>query len=205
MTKTLIAVPMKDPSVSKTRLEATLPHTARMRLVRLLYRRTLEFLRPVAEAHGAGIAVVTGSQSVAALAQTCDVRVIREPEYSGLNAALTHVARLASEEEYQRLCIIPADLAAPAPEDVHALLQSQTDVTLCPSTDDGTNALLLSPPEAIRFRYGPGSAHLHIRHAEAEGLTTSLLPLESLSFDIDTSSCLSRAIRSVPEIERACA
>lgn len=203
--KTLIVVPMKDPASAKTRLAGDLGAAARKRLVRLLYTRTLDLLAPVAQASGADLAVITRSPQVAALAQAGGVRVMDEPRRSDLNTALKHAAQLALGQGYDRLCVIPADLAAPAPSDLLHLLDSRASVTICPSADQGTNALLLSPPDAIGFRYGPRSALLHRQEAQARGLTTCLLPLDSLSFDIDTSTCLTRAIRAVPDIARACA
>jgi len=201
--RTLIVVPMKDPAASKTRLADALSANARARLVRCLYRRTLDVLAPVANDAGAGLAVITASGDAADLARDRGVRVIGEPS-AGLCVATTEAARIASAS-YDRMCVIPADLAAPAPEDFRKLLNSRADVTVCPSTDQGTNALLVAPPDAIRFQYGPRSALLHLQQAEARRLTTCLMPLESLSFDIDTSSCLTRAMRSVPEIADACA
>ena len=59
MTKTLIVVPMKDLSASKTRLAGTLSKSARNKLVRLLYEKTLNFLIPIAAREKVEIAVVT--------------------------------------------------------------------------------------------------------------------------------------------------
>ena len=59
MTKTLIVVPMKDLSASKTRLAGTLSNSARNKLVRLLYQKTLNFLIPIAAMEKVEIAVVT--------------------------------------------------------------------------------------------------------------------------------------------------
>jgi len=59
MLKTLIVVPMKTLSVSKTRLASSLSNSARIRLVRLLYQKTLNFLIPIAAKEQVEIAVVT--------------------------------------------------------------------------------------------------------------------------------------------------
>ena len=59
MTKTLIVVPMKDLFASKTRLAGTLSNSARNKLVRLLYEKTLNFLIPIAAMEKVEIAVVT--------------------------------------------------------------------------------------------------------------------------------------------------
>ena len=202
--RTLITVPMKNPRASKTRLRGALSDPARDRLVRLLYRRTLEFLGPVAGNHGAALAVVTGDTVAADMARTAGFAVIEEPRDTDLSGALTAAGHWAVDRGYDRLCIIPADLAAPLATDMDRLLSSEAAVTVCPSVDRGTNALLLSPPDAIRFRYGPASALRHLEEAQAKGLTAVLLPLDSLSFDIDTSACLTRAMDVVPELQQAC-
>lgn len=202
---TLIVVPIKDAARAKTRLADHLGADARARLVEHLYKRTLDVIGPVAKAAGAELAVITSSDEAAKLAHTRDVRVIAERDDDGLNAAVSAAARVAAREDFERFCVIPADLATPDPKDIEALLTSSAAVTVCPSTDLGTNALLISPPDAISFHYGPRSADLHMREARARGLNATLLPLESLSFDIDTSACLSRAMRAAPELAKVCA
>ncbi|MEM7270263.1 MAG: 2-phospho-L-lactate guanylyltransferase [Pseudomonadota bacterium] len=200
MTKTLITVPMKDPRAAKTRLGDTLDDGGRRRLARLLYRRTLDFLRPIGRESGAELAVVTGSAEAAQLARGAGFEVIEEDVETTLSEAAGRAAEWASARGFERLCIIPADLAAPDPADVLRLLSHEADVAICPSVDRGTNALLVAPPDAISFRYGPNSATLHLAEAEANGLSAAMMPLESLSFDIDTSACLNRARSEAPEL-----
>ncbi|MEM7299545.1 MAG: 2-phospho-L-lactate guanylyltransferase [Pseudomonadota bacterium] len=205
MMRTLITVPMKEPTASKTRLAGELNAKARVRLVRLLYKRTLEFLLPIAEQVGADLSVVTGSEEAAKLARHFGYEVIGEPAGDNLTAATKEAAKWAIANGYNRLCIVPADLAAPSANDLVKFLESDAAVAICPSEDKGTNALLVSPPDAIPFRYGPMSAIRHHEEAEARGLDVKILPLESLSFDIDTGTCLERAIFSQPDIAEACA
>lgn len=201
MSKTLIVVPMKEPRESKSRLADALSDSARARLAGLLFRRTLTFLKPIGRCTGSVLAVVTASASTARIARDGGFAVIDEPAVgSSLSAAVRRAADWAGAEGYGRLCIIPADLAAPDSSDIFQLLESDADVTVCPSADCGTNALLVSPPGVMRFRYGPLSAIRHLEQARMQGLNAVLLPLESLSFDIDTSTCLTRAMRSVPEL-----
>ena len=205
MSKTLIIVPMKDPSASKTRLADALPEAVRARLVRLLYRRCLSFLAPLAAETAADLAVVTRSQTARSIAEGLNVTVIEEPLGAGLSGAVSHAATLAKQQGYARLCVIPADLVTPKRADLRHFLQSKAAVTVCPSTDLGTNALLVSPPDVIPFRYGKHSASLHLREAQDRGLEACMMRLDSLSFDMDTTACLARAIRAEPEIARAIA
>ncbi|MEM9969781.1 MAG: 2-phospho-L-lactate guanylyltransferase [Pseudomonadota bacterium] len=198
MKKTVIVVPMKDPAASKTRLAGALDGPARARLASLLFSRTLDFLAEVACETGAACAVVTSSDTAKGMAEAAGFTVIDEPANSTLNGAARRAARWAEGQGYARLCLIPADLAAPRRADVLALLASEADVTVCPSADRGTNALLLAPPTAIKFHFGPRSAARHMK--AAQGLDARLMPLDSLSFDIDTTDCLARAQRLVPEL-----
>ncbi|MEM8593149.1 MAG: 2-phospho-L-lactate guanylyltransferase, partial [Pseudomonadota bacterium] len=191
---------MKDPAASKTRLADSLDEGARVRLARLLFKRTLSFLAPIAIKTGVDLSVVTESASAAQLALEHGFAVISEPEDVDLTGAVTAAASWAETHGFQRLCVIPADLAAPMETDLLRLLESPADVTICPSVDLGTNALVVSPPLAMNFHYGPRSSVRHREAAESRGLCPVIMPLESLSFDIDTSACLKRAVAAHPEL-----
>jgi len=195
---TLIVVPMKDMSRSKTRLQGQLTPDQRARLARLMLCKTLELLRQL---EGVDSAVVTGSAGVAAIALKHGIRVIVEPVISNLCIALEHAARYAQAKGYRRVCILPADLASPAPGDLKRLLASHVSVTVCPAADYGTNALLVTPPCAVRFRYGPQSAYRHMDAAARVGLHAVWMPFESFSLDVDTSACLEEASEIDPEIQ----
>ena len=106
---------------------------------------------------------------------------------------------------FERLCIIPADLAAPLESDLIAMLNSKAAVTICPSNDLGTNALVVSPPDVIPFRYGSKSSLSHLQEANQKGIRARIMKLDSLTFDIDTNKCLARAMQVVPEIAGVCA
>ena len=202
--KTLIAVPMKDPALCKTRLADSLSTEARKDLARLLYRRTLDFLAPLAEDGATDVAVVTGEGEAADVARSCGMQVITEDAPGSLINAVETASAWACAQGYDRLCVIPADLVAPIQNDLRRFLNSTAAVTICPSSDQGTNALLVSPPDAISFHYGPRSALAHFSAAERAGLTPVLMPLASLSFDLDHSSCLNRAMTIDPEIKAVC-
>ena len=200
MTKTLIVVPMKNLSASKTRLAGTLSNSARNKLVRLLYEKTLKFLIPIAAVEKIEIAVVTKCKYAKTIAKELNVQIIEEPSNLGLSDAIFHSAITAKAMGCERLCVIPADLAAPLASDLIAMLNSEAPVTICPSSDLGTNALVVSPPDAIPFRYGSRSSLSHLHEATEKGIKARVMKLDSLTFDIDTNKCLARARRVVPEI-----
>ena len=50
----------------------------------------------------------------------------------------------------------------------------------------GTNALVLSPPDAFEPAFGPDSCARHISRARAAGISFAYEELESLALDLDT-------------------
>ncbi|MEM9602688.1 MAG: 2-phospho-L-lactate guanylyltransferase [Pseudomonadota bacterium] len=204
MTRTLLTVPMKAPSASKTRLAACLSHAERIDLVCLLYQRTLQFLERARPRLKADLSVVTRSAVAADMARAHGCCVIDEPRGADLSGAVSCAADYATAAGYDRLCVLPADLGTPEVDDLVDLLQSPAAVAICPSEDHGTNALVVSPPHAIAFRYGAHSAQRHLVEARSRGLSVDLKPLNSLAYDIDTAVCLDRARVCVPGVAQLC-
>ena len=204
--KCLVVVPMKDPTLSKTRLRGRLKDDQRKALAQLLYKRTLQTLLQARDDVNPALfdlAVVTDSDEAAAIAADLGVAVIEEGPAHSLSRALDTAALFADHNGYEAICMFPADLAAPDPSDITQFITEglkQGGGVLCPSTDMGTNALFLSPPTAIRFSFGIHSATSHMAAIEQAGLVPRLMPLESLRFDIDTVTCLERSLAKVPEV-----
>lgn len=200
--RTLIAVPVKDPSVAKVRLASDLSKPARSRLASVMLRRTLVFLAPGIRA-GWDLAVVTSSTQVARVAQAMGVNVIREQRAAGLNSAGDEAIDWADRAGYERLALIPSDLIDPIAEDLAQLLASNTQVTICPAHDGGTNALVVTLPYSAGLFYGPNSAQLHYDAAKAAGLTPSFCYAKSFQYDLDTAAQLGPAIREYPDLAQA--
>jgi len=205
--RTLVCVPMKDPRLAKSRLADALSNTERARFAWLLFTRTVSLLTTLrdsgAAAEGFDIAVVTGCARVARHTSAQGLPVIAEGAATSLSGAVSRAARQAEARGHERLCVLPADLAAPDPADLARFLDTEIGrrgVALCPSRDFGTNALLAAPPAAIAFAYGPGSFHAHCRNARAAGLTPIVRPLESLRWDIDRSPDLAAFRASGPAL-----
>ena len=180
----LFVIPMKDPAVAKSRLSEVLPDAVRARLAMALFRRMLGFL---AEAQpDVDVLVVSESEKIKAATAGYFLR----QKGNGLNEAVTEGAAWAAAKGYGAVCVIPADLADPNADDLARLLALGEGVSIAPAHDGGTNALLVSPPEAISFHFGKGSCLAHQR--AAKGLPCTIMPLESFRYDIDTSADLAR-------------
>lgn len=190
-----VVVPMKDPSQSKTRLGDTLPLKARAALARTLFRQTLRVLRMVdADLH---IVVVTSSDAIRQISYPFRAHLLDDPvtpeAEEGLSRAAQAGASYAAHHRFSSVCILPGDLADPAIDDLEALFslpRAEGSVIVVPAHDGGTNALLVSPPDAMTFSYGPDSCARHQSLAQEAGLTCLIKPLPSLLYDVDRSSDL---------------
>jgi 2-phospho-L-lactate guanylyltransferase len=66
-----------------------------------------------------------------------------------------------------------------------------------PSHDgQGTNAILVSPPDAFAPSFGPGSFARHKAQAEAAGIASLELTLPGLALDIDEPPDLKRLMEA---------
>ena len=66
-------------------------------------------------------------------------------------------------------------------------------VAIAPSdARNGTNALLLCPPDIIAPAFGPDSFEAHLRAAESAGAAVQVVSDAALGFDLDTPDDLER-------------
>ena len=109
---------------------------------------------------------------------------------SGLNAALTLAREWALGRGAQAVLVVPADLPLLTPADIAAVLdlgRGSRSVVIAPDArGEGTNALLLRPPDAINFAFGPQSFYEHCAQAETSQVALWVHRSPALAFDLDT-------------------
>ncbi len=185
---TWFLIPVKRLDRAKSRLAAVLPRRARIRLAWLLTRRTLWVITRVSEIHPL---VISADLRVLALARSMRMDVYFDL-WEDLNHALTAARRYAVRHGAETIGVLPIDLPHLTPEAIRALLQAgflNRGLVLVPDQHaQGTNALLIRPPEAIPFQFGPGSLTAFQAQAEAQGLPVCLFYHEALAFDLDTEA-----------------
>lgn len=110
----------------------------------------------------------------------------------GLSAALHSAAAQLAARGIGTLLVLPGDLPRVDAQCIDALLAGHRGgVTVCAAArDGGTNALLLTPPDAIDFQFGDDSARKHLEAGMAAGLPTRRLTLTGCARDIDTADDL---------------
>ena len=89
-----------------------------------------------------------------------------------------------------RVLLVPGDCPLLDPTELEQLLTrpvSGRSALIVPDRHgDGTNALLLTPPDALTPAFGEGSRRRHIDLAKAQGSTPEVVEVASLALDIDT-------------------
>jgi 2-phospho-L-lactate guanylyltransferase len=84
---------------------------------------------------------------------------------------------------------IPGDIPLVTADEIDRLVFAHgpaPSFTIVPSHDDGgSNAILLSPPDAVPLRFGIDSYFPHLRAAEARGIRPTVLRLPRIALDID--------------------
>lgn len=179
-------VPLKPRRRAKSRLRPALGAPTRLRLSRAMLGDVLSCL--LDSALFLPVAVVTRDRALRRTLKRLGVHVLSPPPgVRGLNRELTWAAAVPELAQADRLLVLPGDVPGVRVSDLFRLVlpPMERGVRLVPSTDGGTNALLLVPPDAIPFRFGPGSAARHRAAARARGLPVESLPLPSLMVDID--------------------
>lgn len=179
-------VPIKSFAGAKSRLEGLLTRAECAKLAEEMARDVLMALYAAPDI--TGIAILGDEPRLGPLAAAVNATLHAEEPGEDYRAALGRVARELSKHGARQLLVVPADLPTLSAADVQALLAvHKTGVTICPAaTDGGTNALLLSPPSAIPFLYGPDSAARHLAAAEAAGVPAQTVSIPGVARDVDS-------------------
>jgi 2-phospho-L-lactate guanylyltransferase len=179
-------VPIKPFASAKTRLEPLLTRAECARLAEEMARDVLRALKAAADI--SGIAILSNEPRLAALAEAAGARIYAEQEGEDYRAALGRVAADLEQHGARQLLVVPTDLPTLSSADVQRLIQGHPGgVTICPAAvDGGSNALVLSPPTAIPFLYGPDSASRHLAAAAAAGIAARTVEVAGFARDVDT-------------------
>jgi 2-phospho-L-lactate/phosphoenolpyruvate guanylyltransferase len=182
---TVAVLPIKTFARAKHRLSAAVEPPGRRELAEAMVGDVLEALGAVEGLDG--VIAVTAEPRAADAARRAGARVVHDDREAGQSAAAAMGVAAAREQGAVRVLLVPGDCPALDPAEVGALLERECGVVIVPDRHGaGTNALLLSPPDAIAPAFGPGSFARHAALAREAGVSPRVAALPSLGLDVDT-------------------
>ncbi len=197
ITRPFALVPARGLEAAKARLGEALDAEERRELVERLLLRTLA--AALGSSQLAGVVVVSPDDAVRRLATSAGAIPVEQHE-GGLNEGLGLARATALAAGADAVLVIPADLPAVTPAELALVLEAARTALGTPGdaaaprgvvalvTDrsgDGTNLLLVAPPGAVPFSFGPGSRARHAALARAAGAAYVELG-GPLALDLDT-------------------
>jgi 2-phospho-L-lactate guanylyltransferase len=144
--------------------------------------------------------VVSGEPAAQDIALQAGAEAAPDPDDAGHPQAALIGVDAAQTRGASCVVLVPGDCPLLDPRDLDRLLTGVPDpyVAVVPDRHGtGTNALLLSPPTAIRPAFGEGSCERHLEAARAAGLPHGVERLPSLALDLDTPADLIALTREI--------
>ena len=187
--RTLAVVPIKTLTAAKQRLSGALASGARQSLAQAMFSDVLAALRRSQRIEA--IAVVTADVVATAVAHGERVTVLPDDRQDGQSAAALIGIRYAVAAGYDRAILVPGDTPLLDAVELDDLLDRCEDDGLSAAIvadrhGTGTNALVLTPPDAMEPSFGPGSFDRHLALAADGELHHRPEPVASLAHDVDT-------------------
>jgi 2-phospho-L-lactate/phosphoenolpyruvate guanylyltransferase len=190
-------IPVKETHGAKQRLAAVLSPTLRRELALAMLEDVLE---AVAGVEGLGGAIlVTVDPEAERLAHRYGMQTIADGAHDGHTGAVNAGARHLIAQGRNTMLTLPGDLPLIAAAEIEQLIAAHglgPAFTIAPAHDElGSNAILMSPPQAVPLRFGEDSFFPHLAAARAQGIEPCVLRLPGIAFDIDNPQDLHHLAR----------
>jgi len=190
-------VPVKDTAAAKTRLAPSLPPHLRGAFFLAMLE---DVLAALAEVPGlAGRLLVTTDAAAIRLATRYGAECIADGADAGHTAAVAAASRHLAREGRAGMLTLPGDIPLVTAAEIGRLLAAHHQApsfTIAPSHDEkGSNAVLVSPPDAVPLTFGDDSFFPHLAAARARGIAPTVLHLPGIALDIDNPADLAHFAR----------
>ena len=181
---TLIVIPVRGTSGSKSRLAPIFDADERDILVREMARHMLTQIPA-----GADVAIITRNPSAVADIDAEAMILPQSEAYPGLNGSLQQALLQARDAGYKDMLMLPGDLPLVQLHEIEALLLEEGIIVLAGDRDqEGTNGLRVPTRFAETFTFGMGihSFVHHLAEARLHGTGAITVYHRGLAHDLDT-------------------
>jgi 2-phospho-L-lactate/phosphoenolpyruvate guanylyltransferase len=180
-------IPVKETSGAKQRLAPVLSSRLRQELALAMLEDVLE---AVARVEGlGGIILVTVDPQAIVLADRYGAQTIADGAHDGHTGAVNAGARHLIAQGRMTMLTLPGDLPLAETAEIEQLITAHGPApafTIAPAHDDlGSNAILMSPPDAVPLRFGEDSFFPHLAAARDRGIEPCVVRVPGVAFDID--------------------
>ncbi len=183
---TTAIIPVKRLDAAHLRLSEELSAEQRASLSQALLADTLLKLRRCRNLDE--LLVVTADPWVIRHVRWTGQDVLEQESDEGHSQAALAGIKVAMERGAERVALLPIDcpLLDPAELDHHLGRTPRAAMIVPDRHGTGTNALVLSPPNAFAPAFGEDSCARHVSRARSSGINFALTAIDSLAFDLDT-------------------
>jgi len=181
-----VIIPVKILDDAKSRLSALLTDGKRKQFCLKMLEDILRTVKSTTRIHQT--VVVTKDPEVFHVAKNFEATYLWESK-TGLNEAVSEAIEWCIEKEVDSVLILPADIPLVTPMDLNRMLalREKASMVISPSrSGKGTNALLLTPPNACQTFYGPYSFQRHQDEASKRRINFRKFRSQRIALDIDT-------------------
>jgi 2-phospho-L-lactate guanylyltransferase len=192
-----VVVPVKDVSAAKQRLASVLAPHLRQALALAMLEDVLAALAGVPGL--AGRLLVTTDPAARLLAASYGAQSMEDGAGDGHTGAVAAAARRLAREGCDSMLTLPGDIPLVTAAEIGRLITAHRPApsfTIAPAHDErGSNAILVSPPDAVSLRFGEDSFFPHLAAAAACGIAPSVVRLPGIAIDIDNPADLAHVAR----------
>jgi 2-phospho-L-lactate guanylyltransferase len=169
-----------------------------------MLEHTLETLKQVPSIQE--VFVITRDTAAIALARDHGVNTLQESSDANLIAGLTFATQVAKHAGAGAVLVVASDIPFLQAEDLEKMIRMAKNSTRPRSVIigpdrhmDGTNAMLVTPPGAISYKFGEGSFKKHVAEAERVGALLEVYESRTLGLDVDYAEDLADSLALLAE------
>jgi len=192
-------IPVKNLDVTKSRLSPLLSSSERGCFVLKMLEDVLKATKSTPQIRQT-VVVGADSETVKVAKSFGAVSLAEVP--LGLNEAIFEAVKWCAQKGAESALILPADIPLVTPTDLNEILSlgKENALVISPSRDgEGTNALLLKPPNCIKLFYGLRSFQRHVKEASMRKLRFCTFESPRIGLDVDTVEDLLAFVQSKAE------